>query len=608
MIKTEEFHLCPERLDGPVVSELLLGINLELSPITTPALLSNRIRNSKFASPADPQTGVAPEWMPFGNNMGGMHARTVEGMFMSPSQSQMIHNYSGPYGGGIVQAGICVKKGEVLEFKIWAKVRHAPVRIKVSLRAQPSRDEDGYANAEMVIDTAYWQCFQARMPITETDENAILFIFLMEPGVILIDQVSLEPEGSSGLDLDTQEAILRLNPPAIRFPGGCMSTNHHWRMGTGPRELRPSLADPVFKLRVEYDFGTDEYLELCRLLGNAPHITVNVGSGTPQDAAAWAAYCQEWYSSRSIEPPLAYFQIGNEQYGPWESSHMTAAMYADALRKFVPGIRHAYPNCRIIALAEPVATGIAGAADTPFRQEVLSAGRDLVDILAINRYKGQWYHDPAEQLQNAIDSVGKIRHDLEVLAEEAREAGWSSPRIAVTEWNYWLHAAHWDGKDFHEPDDALHGVFFSGVIHALFRMADTVEIASFYQMLNAMGVINKTKGHVHETAVGTLFRLYRSALPGRLVSLNDAQFETQDLDCVAIAREGGLSLFLSHRAMQDSLPLTLDESFGEVESCQSLAAADCYTAMKTKPIAVQDGRIILPPLSVTKIEFSPRAN
>lgn len=600
MTKTEHHLLSPVAWNGPVISERLMGINLELTHHVTENLLANRIRNSKFAGPADPQTGVVAEWQPYGMNMGGMHAKAADGMFMSPSQSQMLHCYTAPYGAGLVQMGVPIRKGENLEFKIWAKARHRPVRMQVSLRARPSRNEDGYANAEIEIDSSYWKCFSVRWPITHTDEQAVIFLFLKETGVVLIDQVSLEPVGSNGVDLDVQEAILRLNPPAIRFPGGCMSTNHHWRMGTGPRELRPALADPVFKGRTEYGFGTDEYLELTQLLGGALHITVNVGSETPQKAAEWAAYCHSWFTQRDFIPPPAYFQIGNEQYGPWETSHMTGGMYVETLRAFVPGIRQAYPGCRIIGLAESVSTGVAGDPDTPFRQKVLAHTRELVDVLALNRYKGQWHNDPVGQLQNAVDSVGKIRDDLAALAKDARDAGWN-PKIALTEWNYWLHAAHWDGKNFFEPDDALHGIFFAGVLHAFFRMADTLEIASFYHLLNAMGLVVKSGGRVGETAIGTLFRIYRSALPGRLVAVNSAGIE--NLDCAGIARGKETSLFISHWGTVESPLFRLDEAFGEIVACQVLSAPDCYSPMKSKSTELVDRRIALPPLSVTKIEF-----
>jgi hypothetical protein len=35
--------------------------------------------------------------------------------------------------------------------------------------------------------------------------------------------------------------LASLRIPALRFPGGTISNNYHWRYGTGPVHLRPSM-------------------------------------------------------------------------------------------------------------------------------------------------------------------------------------------------------------------------------------------------------------------------------------------------------------------------------------------------------------------------------
>lgn len=48
-------------------------------------------------------------------------------------------------------------------------------------------------------------------------------------------------------DLDTdrlnpqvRDEIQALNPPLMRWPGGCFSDTYHWENGIGPRDLRPT--------------------------------------------------------------------------------------------------------------------------------------------------------------------------------------------------------------------------------------------------------------------------------------------------------------------------------------------------------------------------------
>src|SRR5690606_35973397 len=123
----------------------------------------------------------------------------------------------------------------------------------------------------------------------------------------------------------------------------------------------------------------------------------------------------------------------------------------------------------------------------------------------------------------------------------------------------------------------------------------------FYHLLNAMGLVVKSGGCVGEMAIGTLFRIYRSALPGRLVAVNSAGIE--NLDCAGIARGKETSLFISHWGTGKSPSFRLDEAFGAIITCQVLSASDCFSPMKSKSTELVDRRITLPPLSVTKIEF-----
>ena len=38
-------------------------------------------------------------------------------------------------------------------------------------------------------------------------------------------------------------------------------------------------------------FGTDEFIQLCRKMGWTPMLTVNLGTGTPEEARNWVEYC-----------------------------------------------------------------------------------------------------------------------------------------------------------------------------------------------------------------------------------------------------------------------------------------------------------------------------
>ncbi len=204
----------------------------------------------------------------------------------------------------------------------------------------------------------------------------MFFITVQGQGIVWLDQVHLLPEGEPVVRRELTDAWRALRIPVLRFPGGCISTNYHWGHGTGPRHLRPTLPDPVFKWETNYEFGTDEYLALCLEQGIQPQISVNVGSGTPDEARDWAAYCAAWYARQGAEPPEIYWQIGNEHWGAWELGNMSGEMYAEALREYVPAIRAAYPRARIVALGPEQGEVFDPDQRLPWREPVLAHAAD----------------------------------------------------------------------------------------------------------------------------------------------------------------------------------------------------------------------------------------
>ena len=57
----------------------------------------------------------------------------------------------------------------------------------------------------------------------------------------------------------------------------------------------------------EYNhFGTDEFLELCDLIGATPQIDLNMGSGTPEETADWVRYIRAHHKGK------VFFELGNE--------------------------------------------------------------------------------------------------------------------------------------------------------------------------------------------------------------------------------------------------------------------------------------------------------
>jgi alpha-N-arabinofuranosidase len=84
----------------------------------------------------------------------------------------------------------------------------------------------------------------------------------------------------NGFRKDVIEAIQELKVPVVRYPGGNFVATYHWIDGVGPREKRPKRPELAW-LGVETNqFGTDEFMKWCEIVGTEPYLALNFGTGS----------------------------------------------------------------------------------------------------------------------------------------------------------------------------------------------------------------------------------------------------------------------------------------------------------------------------------------
>lgn len=586
---------------GALAPVTLLGQNLEIAADTAQGMLTDRLANPKFHGQANADSGVAPGWKPgFSYNNPGFTYSLTPGLFLSGTQSQHMRNYSGRGGSGLFQSQRKVRAGERLEVSLWARAQYQPATLVVGVRPEIN-SRPIYAAAEMTVAPTYWQEYTATLEMPVDDDEAVFFCLLNNEGIVWIDQIHLRPAEAGTVRSDLLEAIGTLQVPVLRFPGGCITTAYHWQYGTGPMHLRPEMHDPVFKWTVNYDFGTDEYLALCLAQGIMPHITVNTSTGTPEEAAEWAGYCADWFRTRGIEPPPAYWQIGNEQYGFWELGNMTGEEYVEVLRAFVPGIRAAYPGARIIALGTETSDRMRPGEVVPLRAPVLEQAADLLDVLSIQCYANGWHDDPLERYQLLLrNGMGQVQQ-IAAVAEDADRYGKTA---AVTEWNLFTTAAHYDDKGFYEPYDTLHCLYNATMLHQYVRMAPGLELANFYHLVNPMGIFVSRSPEIEETRLADLFRLYRPAFPGTVYPVSvEGPALTDDLpalDAACLKNAGGSWLFLINRHSHASITIPDLPNNAEVSL---LVGTTLDGDMQMSNGKITAGCLTLPPLAVARLHW-----
>ena len=155
-----------------------------------------------------------------------------------------------------------------------------------------------------------------------------------------------------GFRKDIIEKMRALNPPVIRWPGGCFAETYHWRDGIGKkRPVRPNWWTKWDGRYESNEVGTHEFMEFCELIGAKPYFAVNVTSITPMEARDWMDYClsprgtttlaMEREANGHPEPfDIPYWGVGNENWGE---------EYHQRYRKFYAAIKEKYPELILIA-------------------------------------------------------------------------------------------------------------------------------------------------------------------------------------------------------------------------------------------------------------------
>ena len=194
----------------------------------------------------------------------------------------------------------------------YARHLSGPPEVEVSLRRR-DHPETVLARATVSAGNPSWTRyeFQLELPAGKLAplEPADFVLALRDEARALLDQVFLFPaDNIDGLDPEMITMARDLKTPVVRF-GGNFTSGYHWRDGIGPMDGRVTMLNQSWGMPEYNHFGTAEFLDFCRRIGAEPQIALNLGSGTPQEAADWVRYVDgHWNGGRSG----LLWELGNE--------------------------------------------------------------------------------------------------------------------------------------------------------------------------------------------------------------------------------------------------------------------------------------------------------
>ena len=383
---------------------------------------------------------------------------------------------------------------------------------------------------------------------------------------------------SNGFRKDVLNEIRQLGVPIIRYPGGNFVSGYNWLDGVGPKKDRPRVLDKAWDTIESNQFGTNEFMAWCKVVGTEPLMGLNLGTGTAEEAAALVEYCNvdkgtKWSDLRrqhGIADPykVQHWCLGNEMDGPWQIGHMSATEYglkaADAARQ----MRYVDPSLKLIACGS---SGPFMPTYLEWDREVLEQCYQYVDGLSLHRYFGNDERDSGGDTSKYLAlNLSMERQIAETVAVCDLVRGHKQfPKklwLSFDEWNVWYRTNTGDAVDGHrqEAPHLLEEVYnledallVGGLINSLLRNADRVKLACLAQLVNVIApIMTDANGIVQQTIYypySWALQFARGAVLDLLVQ--SSTYEVSGLDQVghvdvagSLDQAGGkLSLFILNR-------------------------------------------------------------
>ena len=301
-------------------------------------------------------------------------------------------------------------------------------------------------------------------------------------------------EGSSlsddlGFRQDVLEAAEKLRIPILRWPGGNFVSGYHWTDGIGPREERPRKMELAWHTEESNRFGTDEFIEYCRVMGTEPYICVNMGTGTMDEAAAWVEYCNGtggtyWANLRrenGNEEPynVKYWALGNEMYGPWQIGALSAEDYVKKARQFAKVMKWTDPGIELVGC------GLNGWSE--WDRIVIEGLAPFIEHHSIHLYTGS---DDHWSNVLAPHQAGRALDTCHTFIERTRlEQGINhSIHIAYDEWNVWFRERD-ETSGLEECYNLSDALAVATYLNIFFRRCEMVKIANLAQMVNVIAPV-----------------------------------------------------------------------------------------------------------------------
>ena len=442
---------------------------------------------------------------------------------------------------------------------VYLKQVSGPAKVEVSLR-QRGNAEHVFVSGEIELRGDGWQRYEFALDVPahalEPLDPVDFVIAAQAETRVLIDQASLMPgDNVDGMDPEMIALAREMKSPIVRF-GGNFTSAYHWRDGVGPRDKRVSMLNTAWGIPEYNQFGSDEFLRFCELIGAQPQIALNLGTGTPQEAADWVQYVNQHWGDHAGG---LLWELGNELWGNFQVGYPTLSRVAERTKAFSDAVRKVDAKARLIGTGgDPDSNGNWNAAQ-------LGNPAGTFDFLSthfvVTTNSVQMPHASPDFLAASTFALPvELERRLRGMHQQFVDApGQGKVNTAFTEWLFWA------PQDSLSPryDNMGGAIGTGGFLNMLLRNADIVAISDMTGIIE-FGGIWKNRGGVYGVPAYWVFRMYSNADAARLVETrsNGETYNVEQgstrlpkiegvpyLDVVAALNESGskLTLFCVNR-------------------------------------------------------------
>jgi alpha-L-arabinofuranosidase len=450
-----------------------------------------------------------------------------------------------------------------------------------------------------------------------------------------------------GIRNDVVNALKAIKVPNVRYPGGCFADEYHWRKGIGAK--RAVTLNPNWGGVIEPNtFGTHEFMDFLDQIGSEAFLSVNVGSGTPQEAAEWLEYLttdqptdlakERAANGRAAPYKIAYLGIGNES---WDcGGNMSAEYYLSQLKIYSRFVRNFNPAQQQNEKMLNIAVGPGGGEQrfTEWTETVMKGwqnrqwswdmqGLSLHNYTVINWEKK---HDSvnfgeteyAQILKKTLEMEGLIDKHAAIMDKYDPQ---KKIALVVDEWGAWYAPAPGTNPGFLIQQNSQRDAVLAALnINIFARRADRVRMANIAQMINVLqAMILTDKEKMLLTPTYHVFKMYVPFQDATFVPVafdagtyTNGSITLPRIDAVAAKdKNGKLWLEITNvdpkRAVEIDLKavgMTANSAAGETLTAPKVDSVNTFekpNAVVPKPVSAraQGGRLMLKldPMSVTVV-------